>query len=81
MSKKDSRNLERAKKCVDQTVKDWNKTTLSDIEKWSLEEHIIWGIVHMALFFLDFNDYEALKEYIWTEYGYDVTSSRSTLKN
>lgn len=65
-------NLEKAKACVDQTVKDWNKTNLSDLEKWSTEQLIIWGIVKMALRFLNFDDYNKLKQYIYDEYGYNV---------
>ena len=65
-------NLDRAKECVDQTVESWNRTTLSDLEKWSTEELIIWGIVKMALRFLNFNDYNKLKQYIYDEYGYNV---------
>lgn len=69
---KESQKLKDAKRCVDNTVRDWNKTRLSDIEKWSIEQGIIWGIVKLALYMLDFNEYNALKEYIWTEYGYNV---------
>lgn len=65
-------NYERAKACVDKTVKDWNRTNLSDLEKWSREEFIIWGEVNMALRFLNFNDYNRLKQYIYDEYGYNV---------
>ena len=65
-------NLDKAKSCVDQIVTDWNKTTLSDIEKWSTEELMIWGIVKMALYFLNFNDYNKLKQYIYDKYGYNV---------
>ena len=65
-------NLERLNKAVDQTVNDWNKTTLNDIEKWSTEELIIWGIVKAALYVLNFDDYNKLKQYIYDNYGYNV---------
>jgi hypothetical protein len=70
--KKESQRLKDCKKCVDVTVVDWNKTTLNDIEKWSTEELIIWGIVKLALYMLNFDEYCEFKEYIWTEYGYNV---------
>ena len=80
MSKnKESQNLKDCKKCVDVTVADWNKTTLTDIEKWSTEELIIWGIVKLALYMLNFEDYCALKEYIWTEYGYNIGGTSGDL--
>lgn len=69
---KESQKLKDCKKCVDSTVKDWNKTNLSDLEKWSREEGIIWGIVKLALYMLNLDEYNALKEYIWTEYGFNV---------
>lgn len=65
-------NLERAKKCMDQFVADWNRTTLCDLEKWCTEEILIQGAAHMALYFLDFSDYHKLKDYVWTQYGYDI---------
>ena len=69
---KESQKLTDCKRCVDNTVKDWNKTNLSDLEKWSREEGIVWGIVKLALYMLNFDEYNALKEYIWTEYGFNV---------
>lgn len=69
--KKESQNLADAKKCVDSLVAGWNKTNLTDIEKWSIEELMIWGVLHLALYMLNLNDYNELKEYIWTEYGYN----------
>ena len=65
-------NFDRAKKCIDKCVTDWDKTTLSDIEKWSMEQYIIWGMVDMALYFLNFNDYNKLKQYIYDKYGYNL---------
>ena len=70
--KQPSEKLERAKSCIDQIVKDWNRTNLSDLEKWSMEEFIIWGAVHMALYMLSNDDYQELKEYIYQEYGYNI---------
>lgn len=62
----------KAKECIDSTVKGWNRTNLSDLEKWCREAWIVYGEVDMALRFLNFSDYNALKEYIWTEYGFNV---------
>lgn len=64
--------LEKAKRCVDSIVADWNKTSLSDLEKWSIEEFMIWGIGHMALYFLNFNDYHKFKQYVYDKYGYNL---------
>ena len=69
---KKSEKLEQAKKCIDSMVKDWNKTTLSDLEKYAYEEWLIWGAVKMALYFLNFDDYNKLKKYIYEKYGYDA---------
>ena len=72
MAKKESQTLVKCKKCVDNEVKQWNRTTLSDLEKYALERYIIWGIVQLALYMLSFDEYNAFKEYIWTEYGFNV---------
>ena len=64
-----SQALDKAKACVDQCVRDWGKTTLSDLELYSREMFIIWGMTDMALRFLNFNDYNAFKEYVYQEYG------------
>ena len=69
---KHTQNYERAKKAVDQVVKDWNKTTLSDIEKYMIEWWQIHGMVHAFMYFLDFDEYNDIKEYIWQEYGFNV---------
>lgn len=73
----DSKAYLRAKSCIDQCVESWNKTNLSDIEKWGLEAQLIHGMVKMALYFLNFDDYNKLKEYIWTEYGFNVGGTRA----
>ena len=62
----------RAKSVIDQTVKDWNKTTLTDIEKWHVEWWKVNGMIHMALVFLNFEDYNRLKQYVYDEYGFNV---------
>ena len=63
---------ESAKSLIDQEVKDWNRTTLSDLEKWHREWWIIQGMVHMALAILSFDDYNRLKQYVYDEYGFNV---------
>lgn len=63
-------NLDRLKACIDQTVRGWNRTKLTEIEKYSTEQMIIWGIFDAALFVLDTNDYEKLKEYTKENYGF-----------
>ena len=65
-------NLDKAKACVDKVVSSWNRTNLTDIEKWSTEELIIWGVVDLAMYLLTPNDYQALKQYIYDRYGYNV---------
>lgn len=65
-------SLDRAKKCMDQFVTDWDKTNLSDMEKWFTGEWLIQGAAHMALYFLDFNDYYKLKQYVYEKYRYDI---------
>lgn len=65
-------NLQKAIACVDKEVSGWNRTQLTDLEKWSYERLIIWGIVDLALYILTPKDYQALKQYIYDEYGYNV---------
>ena len=67
-----TKNFEKAKAAVDQCVKTWNKTTLTDIEKYHYEWWLILGMVKMALRFLSINDYQELKQYIWERYGFNV---------
>lgn len=68
-----SKMLERCKACVDQTFIEWEKCTkMQKEERRSTEEHIVWGIVHMALYILDFKEYNELKRYIYNKYGYDA---------
>jgi len=62
---------ERAKSVIDQTVKDWDQTILSDLEKWHKEWWLVHGMVHMALVFLNFDDYNRLKQYVYDEYGFN----------
>lgn len=63
--------LERCKKCVDQTFIDWNKTRLSSREKREIEEYEAWGIVSLALYVLNFDEYNEFKRYIYETHGYD----------
>ena len=65
-------NLERAKACIDKEVKQWGLTTLSDIEKYWTLKYIVWGIVDLALYMLNFDDYNRFKQYIYDRYGYNV---------
>lgn len=64
--------LDKFKACVDQCVRSWNRTKLTDLEKWGTERLIIWGITDAALFVLPLNDYQKLKDYIYQEYGFNV---------
>lgn len=72
--RKESEALQKFKKCVDQCVHDWNRTTLSDIEKWSYEEWFIWGVAHTAIYFLSFDEYHKFINYIKDTYGYNIQS-------
>lgn len=66
-----SQLFEKCKACVDQVFIDWDRTKLSKDEKVAIEEAMAWGIVHLALYILDFNEYNALKQYIYDKHGYD----------
>ena len=77
--KKHTQNYDKAKSAVDQTVKDWNKTTLSDIEKYAREWWIIQGMVKAFLRFLSFDEYNEIKEYIWQAYGFNVGGTSGDL--
>lgn len=73
MAKKvDSEKLQRSKDCVDQIVNSWNRTYLTDIEKYFTEERILWGVFDLALFLLSPGDYQELKNYTWIKYGYNI---------
>lgn len=78
--KKPSERYNRAKACIDQIVTSWNKTDLSDLEKYSREMFIIWGAVDMALYMLNFEEYNELKEYIYQRYGYNVGGTSGDFK-
>lgn len=65
-------NYEKAKGCVDKEVRNWNKTSLTDIEVYIQLKYIIWGIMELAMYILNFEDYNKLKQYIYDEYGYNV---------
>lgn len=67
-----SQLFERAKACVDGTVKSWNRTTLTDIEKYSIEYHQIHGMVKLALYILNIDEYNSFKQYIYDTYGFNV---------
>jgi len=70
--KKLSEKFERAKKCIDQIVNEWDRTTLTDLEKYSMEMYIIWGAFDMALYMLSTDEYYELKEYVYQRYGYNI---------
>ena len=70
--KKESQNLQKLKKCVDSEFISWERTTLSTKEKNTIEEYEAWGIVHAALYILDFDEYNAFKKYIYEKHGYDA---------
>ena len=78
--KKPSERYIKAKSCIDKIVADWNKTDLSDLEKYSREMFIIWGAVDMALYMLNFEEYNELKEYIYQRYGYNVGGTSGDFK-
>lgn len=66
-----SKIFERCCQCVDSVFIDWEKTRLSTEEKRNIEEYEAWGIVHLALYILDTNEYFAFKRYIYEKHGYD----------
>lgn len=66
-----SQLFERCKKCVDSTFRDWEKTILAQKEKRAIEEAEAWGIVSLALYILDFDEYNAFKQYIYDNHGYN----------
>jgi hypothetical protein len=45
---------------------------LTDLEKYCIERYIIWGIFDAALYILPLDDYQALKQWMYDEYGFDV---------
>lgn len=65
-----SKLLDRCKKCVDSVYIDWEKTHHPD--KHVIEKYEVWGIVHLALYILNFDEYNELKQYIYDSHGYDV---------
>lgn len=77
---KDSEKLAGSKACVDGLVTSWRKTNLTDIEEWSLEEAMIWGVFKLALYLLPTSDYQKLKNYVLEEYGHDVGGAVGTFK-
>lgn len=72
MDKKRSKNFESFQKCIRQQVTNWNKTTLTDLEKYCIERYIIWGIFDAALYILPLDDYQDLKQWMYDEYGFDI---------
>lgn len=72
-----SKILERCKKSVDSVFIDWEKTTLSKKEKRCIEEYMAWGMVHLAMYILDFDEYNEFKRYIYEAHGYDAGGVRS----
>ena len=68
-----SKLLNQCKKCVDQVFIDWEKAVkCSKEERRCIEEYMAWGIVHLALYILDFDEYNEFKRYIYQKHGYDV---------
>lgn len=77
MKKEKSELYNRCCKCVDQIYIDWNKTTLSTTEKKTVEDYMAWGVVKLALYILNTDEYNAFKEYIYDKHGYDAGGVRS----
>lgn len=67
-----TKNYQKAKAAIDQIVKQWDRTTLSDLEKYCRESWIVYGMVHAFLYYLDFGEYNEIKEYIYQTYGFNV---------
>ena len=76
---KHSKNYDKAKSLIDQTVKTWGKTNLSEIEKYMREWWIVHGMVKAYLLFLSFEEYNDIKEYIWQQYGFNVGGTSGDL--
>lgn len=66
-----SQLFEKCKKCVDSVYIDWEKTTLPKEERKTIEDYMAWGIVHLALYILEFDEYNAFKQYIYDTKGYN----------
>lgn len=62
---------ERCCKCVDSVFINWERTRLSSREKRTIEEYEAWGIVRLALYILDNDEYFAFKKYIYDKHCYD----------
>lgn len=73
--KKLSKDFLKCQKCITQIVTDWNKTTLSDIEKWGLEAQLLHGVFHLAMYILETDEYFKLKIWCEDEYGFTGFSS------
>lgn len=69
---KHTEKYDRAKACVDNCVKQWNRTNLSDLEKYGRETWLVYGMVDAFLYFLSTDEYNDIKEYIWQTYGFNV---------
>lgn len=68
-----SKLLERCKMCVDSVYRNWS--ICNKITKDEQREHAnweAWGIVHLALYILNFSEYNELKRYIYQMHGYDA---------
>ncbi len=76
--KKRSANFGRLQACIRKEVRNWNKTTLTDLEKYQVEMYIVWGIIEAALYVLPLDDYQALKDWVLDEYGYNVGGAHET---
>lgn len=60
---------ERLKKAVDTEVLQWNKTELSDLEKYERSVYYIGGIRRSALFLLPTDLYLKFSQYLTDTYG------------
>lgn len=63
-------DLEKIKKCIKDTVNNWDKTTLTDIEKWSVEKQLVSGIARCALYILPEKEYQKLRLWTIDNYGF-----------
>lgn len=61
--------FERLKAAADTEVEQWNKTRLSDIEKYQLSVYYLGGICRAALFTLPTDLYLKFSSYLDDKYG------------
>ena len=68
--------FERLKAAADTEVEQWNKTRLSDIEKYQLSVYYLGGICRAALFVLPTDLYLKFASYLDDKYGYEIKGDR-----